>query len=73
MAFKNIAPFRSWISNINSALIDNAEDLDIVKPMYNLLEDGIVSEHQDIYEIIIETKLMMLVIRLQMVKYLNIK
>ena len=32
------APFRSCISKINSTLIDNAEDLDRVMPMYNLLE-----------------------------------
>ena len=37
-AFKNDAPFRSCISKINSTLIGNAEDLDIVMPMYNLLE-----------------------------------
>ena len=37
-AFKNNAPFRSWISKINSTLIDNAENLDIVMPMYNLLK-----------------------------------
>ena len=35
---KNNAPFRSCISKINSKLIDNAEDLDIVMPMYSLLE-----------------------------------
>ena len=38
VAFKNNAPFRSCISKINSTLIDNAEDLDIVMSMYNLLE-----------------------------------
>ena len=32
------APFRSCITKINSTLIDNAEDLDTVVPMYNLLE-----------------------------------
>ena len=37
-AFKNNAPFRSCITKINSALIDNAEDLDIDMSMYNLLE-----------------------------------
>ena len=37
-AFKNNAPFRSCITKINSTLIDNAEDLDIVIPMCNLLE-----------------------------------
>ena len=38
LAFKNNAPFVSCISKINNTLIDNAEDLDIVMPMYNLLE-----------------------------------
>ena len=36
--FKNNAQFKSWISKVDSTLIDNAEDLDIVIPMYNLLE-----------------------------------
>ena len=35
-AFKNSAPFISYI--INSTLIDKAEDLDIVMPMYHLLD-----------------------------------
>ena len=38
LAFKNNAPFTSCISKINNILIDNAEDLDIVTPMYNLIE-----------------------------------
>ena len=38
VAYKNNFSFRSCISKINSTLIDNAEDLDIVMPMYNLLE-----------------------------------
>ena len=38
LAFKNIAPFISCISIINDELIEKAEDLDIVMPMYNLLE-----------------------------------
>ena len=37
-AFKNNAPFTNCISKINNVLIDNAEDLDVVMPMYNLLE-----------------------------------
>ena len=37
-AFKNNAPFTNCISKINNVLIDNAENLDIVMPMYNLLE-----------------------------------
>ena len=38
LAFKNNAPFTNCISKINNVLTDNAEDLDIVMPMYNLLE-----------------------------------
>ena len=38
VAFKNNAPFRSCISEINSTLMESAEDLDIVMSMYNLLE-----------------------------------
>ena len=38
IAFNNNAPLRSCTSKINSTLIDNAEDLDIVMPMYNLPE-----------------------------------
>ena len=40
LALKNNAPFLSCISKINNTLIDNEEDLDIVMPMYNLLEDS---------------------------------
>ena len=38
MTLKNNAPFISCISKINGELVENAEDLDIVIPMYNLLE-----------------------------------
>ena len=35
---KNNTPFFSCITKINGIKIDNAEDLDVVMPMYNLLE-----------------------------------
>ena len=35
---KNNAPFINCISKINGVKIDNAEDLDVVMPMYNSLE-----------------------------------
>ena len=38
LAFKNNAPFIGCISKINNTLIDNAEDLDAVMPMYSLIE-----------------------------------
>ena len=36
--FKNCAPFTNCISKINNTQIDNAKDIDIVMPMYNLIE-----------------------------------
>ena len=38
VAFKNNVPFRPCISKINGTLTDNAKDLDMVMPMYYLLE-----------------------------------
>ena len=38
LAFKISASFISCISKINNILIDNAEDLDVAMPMYNLIE-----------------------------------
>ena len=38
IVFKNNAPFINCITKINDIKIDNAEDLDVVMPMYNLLE-----------------------------------
>ena len=38
VAFKNCAPFTNYISEINNTQIDNAKDIDIVMPMYNLIE-----------------------------------
>ena len=38
LVFKNNAPFINCILKINGVQIDNAEDLDIVIPVYNLLE-----------------------------------
>ena len=38
LIFKNCAPFTNCISEINNTQIDNAKDIDIVMPMYNLIE-----------------------------------
>ena len=38
LILKNNAPFVSCITKINNELIEDVEDLDIVMPMYNLLE-----------------------------------
>ena len=36
--FKNCAPFTKCISRINNTDIHNAQDIDIVMPMYNLIQ-----------------------------------
>ena len=38
VVFKNCAPFINCISEINNTQIDNGKDIDIVMPMYNLIE-----------------------------------
>ena len=38
VAFKNNAPFINCISKINGVKIDDAAALDVVMPMYNVLE-----------------------------------
>ena len=38
VAFKNCAPFINCISEINNTQVDNAKDIDVVMPMYNLIE-----------------------------------
>ena len=38
MAFKSCAPFTECIPNIDGTTIDDAEELDLVMPIYNLVE-----------------------------------
>ena len=38
LIFKNCAPFTNCISEINNTQINNAKDIDVVMPMYNLIE-----------------------------------
>ena len=38
LAFKNCAPFTKCITRINNTDIDNAQDINIVMPIYNLIE-----------------------------------
>ena len=38
LVFKNNAPFINCIAKTNGIKIDNGEDLDVLMPMYNLLE-----------------------------------
>ena len=36
--FKNCAPFTNFIIRINNTQVDDAHDIDIVMPMYDLIE-----------------------------------
>ena len=36
--FKNCAPFNDCISKMSNTQVDNAKDIDVVMPMYNLIE-----------------------------------
>ena len=38
VTFKSCAPFTKWIGRINNTDIDNAQDTNIVMPIYNLIE-----------------------------------
>ena len=40
VAFKNCSPVINCISEINNTQVDNAKDIDIVMPIYNLIEYG---------------------------------
>ena len=47
--FKTCAQFTNCISEINNTQVDNAKDIDIVMPMYNLIEIAIIiQKHQEV-------------------------
>ena len=43
VTFKNWSPFTRYVTHINDKLIETAENLDVIMPMYNLLWDPYVS------------------------------
>ena len=68
LIFKNNSQFRSCIRKLNNTLVDNAEDFDIIMPMYNLLDYSenyyITQESLWIYyRNVMKMKLMIMVIR----------
>ena len=59
--FKNCAPFTKCISRINGTDIDNAQDIDIVMAMYNLIEhSNIIQKQLEVYGNI--TKMILMII-----------
>ena len=73
VTFNNNAPFINCILKINGVKIDNAGDLDIVRPMYNLLEysKNYKKDNQVVYGIIIEMN--EVIVFLLILDLLNIK
>ena len=67
VVFKNFAPLIGCISEMNNTQVDNARYLNVVMPMYNLIEQLfkiifilfsiIVEKHQDVYGNITEMNL----------------
>ena len=48
--FKSCAPFTYYISDINNTQVNNAKDIDIVMPIYNLIEySDNYAKHQEVY------------------------
>ena len=48
--FKNCSPFTTCLSRISNTDTDNAQDIDIVMSMYNLIEYSIIiQKHQEVY------------------------
>ena len=39
MIFKSCAPFTFFSIEINNAQVDNAKDIDVVKPMFDVIEN----------------------------------
>ena len=62
--FKNCASFTDCISKINNTQVDNAKDIDIAMPMYNLVEHIniliaiIVQKHLEVYGNIVKIYLL---------------
>ena len=58
LAFKNNAPFTNCISKISNVLIENAEDVDDVMLMYNLIDTvKAIEKQQIVYGIFTEMSL----------------
>ena len=58
VVFKNCAPFTKCITHVNDEHLETAENLDIIMPMYNLLEYAEIMKHlQEVFINLKETNL----------------
>ena len=73
MSFKNCVPFTKCITKIDGTTIDDAEYLDLVMPMYNLIKyNSNYSETTRVYGFTLKMKQMILIITLQTIIILNL-
>ena len=74
VAFKHCVPFTKYITKIDGTRIDDAENLDLVMPMHNLLEySSNYSERKDsYYGFILKMKQLILMQILLMIIILNL-
>ena len=49
VAFKNFAPFTKYITKIDETTKDDAKDLDLAMPMYDLVEHEIILNKNKVY------------------------
>ena len=64
VAFKNCAPFTRCVTHINDEHVETAENLDIIMPMYNLLEysDNYADSSESLWQLKMDKLLHMVVI-----------
>ena len=65
--FKNRAPFTSCIKRINNTQIDDAQYIDVVMPLYNLIEySDNFQKHREFYFNIVEMNKLQIIIILNL-------
>ena len=75
VALKNCAPFTKCIIKIDGTPIDYAEELDLVMPMYNLMEyssNYSEKKKQEAYSFILKMKQLILMLTMQVLIILNV-
>ena len=63
--FKNCTLFNKWINRINNKQVDDAHNIDVVIPMYKLIEySDIIQKHQEFHDNIAEMNKLYTMIKL---------
>ena len=76
MIFKNCTAFTDWRGKINNRQVDNAKDIDVLMPMYNLIQysDIYLKKSESLWQYDRDTMVVLLIFLLIIVIfYLNLK